>query len=65
MKSNQFVYVKPKNSAAKLMFDLDMRGLHSCKILERNDTNMLVKSIAGDYYFNIDTDNDQNWALLK
>ena len=65
MKSNQFVYVKPKNSEAKLMFDLDMRGLHSCKIIQRDDTNMLVKSIAGDYYFKIDTDNDKNWTLIK
>lgn len=65
MKSNQFVYVKPKNTEAKLMFDLDMRGLHSCKILQRNGTDMLVKSIAGDYYFQIDTDNDKNWELLK
>lgn len=65
MKSNQFVYVKPKNSEAKLMFDLDMRGLHSCKILQKNGSDMLVKSIAGDYYFQIDTDNDKNWELLK
>lgn len=47
------------------MFDLDMRGLHSCKIIQRDDTNMLVKSIAGDYYFKIDTANDKNWTLIK
>jgi hypothetical protein len=65
MKSNQFIYVKPKNSEAKEVFQYDMRGLHSCKILQRNGTDMLVKSIAGDFYFQIDTDNDKNWELLK
>jgi len=65
MKSNQFVYVKPKNSEANEVFQYDMRGLHACKIIERNGTDILVKSIAGDYYLQIDTDNDKNWVLLK
>ena len=63
MKS-QFICVKPKTEEAQEFFDIFMRQLHSCKILERQDSKMLVNSIAGDYTFWINETEDKNWEVI-
>lgn len=61
----EFVYIEPKNTNSKLTFEIDFKGLHSCKVLERTSNKLFVKSIAGEYYFWIDKDQDPNWSLIK
>lgn len=64
MKS-EFIYISPKSLDAKVFFELDLKELHSCKVLEKTDNKLLVKSIAGEYYFWIDKEQDKNWELVK
>lgn len=64
MKS-EFIYITPKTSDAKVFFELDLKELHSCKVLEKTSNKLLVKSIAGEYYFWIDREQDKNWELVK
>ena len=61
----EFVYIKPKSTNSKLMFELDLKKLHPCKVVEKQSDKVLVKSIAGDYYFWIDRKKDPNWELIK
>ena len=64
MKS-QFIYIQPKSTDSKLMFDIDLKQLHSCKVIENLPNKLLVKSIAGDYYFWISKESDDNWDIIK
>ena len=62
---SEFVYIEPKNTDSRLTFEIDFKGLHSCKVMEKHSDKILVKSIAGDYYFWIMNDQDANWSLIK
>ena len=64
MKS-EFVYIKPKTPDSKLVFEIDLKELHSCKVIKKETDKILVKSIAGEYYFWIDRKQDPNWNLIK
>jgi hypothetical protein len=62
---SEFVYIEPKNTDSRLTFEIDFKGLHSCKVMEKHSDKILVKSIAGDYYFWINKEKDPNWSLIK
>ena len=60
---SEFIYIKPKSTKSKLMFDIDLKQLHSCKVLKKESDKILVKSIAGEYYFWINKKNDSDWEV--
>lgn len=62
---SEFVYIEPKNTDSKLTFEIDFKGLHSCVVMEKQPDKILVKSIAGEYYFWINNNDDINWTLVK
>lgn len=62
---NKFMYIQPKTSMAKEVFDLNFRGLHSCNVVKTKDSQVLLKSIAGEFYFWIDPKKDENWEVIK
>lgn len=64
MKS-QFICIKPKTEEAKMFFDVLMRQLHSCRVLERQTNKVLLNSIAGDYKFWMNTEEDKNWEVIR
>jgi hypothetical protein len=65
MKS-EFVYVSPKSSNAKEVFQYDMDRLHSCKVKERKDGMMKLESISGRFVFWMnENDEDRNWKTLN
>ena len=65
MKS-EFVYVNPKSSNAKEVFQYDMDRLHSCKVKERKDGMMKLESISGRFVFWMnENDEDRNWKTLN
>ena len=64
MKS-QFLCIKPKTEEAKEFFDIFMRQLHSCKVLDRQDNQVLLNSIAGNYKFWMNIEGDKNWEVIK
>ena len=62
----EFVYVSPKSSDAKEVFQYDMDRLHSCRIKERKDGMMKLESISGRYIFWMnENDEDRNWKTLN
>lgn len=66
MKSKtEFLTIKPKTEEAKDFFETYMRELHSCKVLERKDNQILLNSIAGDYVFWMNEKEDSNWEVIK
>ena len=65
MKS-EFVYVSPKSSNAKEVFQYDMDKLHTCRIKERKDGMMKLSSISGRFVFWMNENNeDRNWKTLN
>ena len=62
---SQFIYVKPKTKVSKDIFDCEMNGLHSCKVLGKQEEKIFLKSIANDYIFWIKEENDKYWEVIK
>jgi hypothetical protein len=62
---SEFITVKPKTEEAKMFFDVWMRQLHSCKVLERQTNKVLLNSIAGDYKFWMNIEGDKNWEVIR
>jgi hypothetical protein len=62
----EFVYVSPKSSNAKEVFQYDMDLLHSCRVVERKDGMMKLSSISGRFVFWMnENDEDRNWKTLN
>lgn len=61
----QFLCIKPKTEEAKMFFDVSLRQLHSCKVIERKNNQVLLNSIAGDYKFWMNIEGDKNWEIIK
>ena len=62
----EFVYVSPKTSEAKEVFQYDMDKLHTCRIKERKDGMMKLESISGRFVFWMnENDEDRNWKSLN
>lgn len=62
----EFVYVSPKTSNAKEVFQYDMDRLHSCRVADRKDGMMKLESISGRFVFWINENNeDKNWKTLN
>ena len=62
----EFIYVSPKTSNAKEVFQYDMDRLHSCKVKERKDGMMKLESISGRFVFWMnENDEDRNWKILN
>ena len=62
---SQFIYVQPKTKVSKDIFDCEMNGLHSCKVLGKQEEKIFLKSIANDYIFWIKEENDKYWEVIK
>jgi hypothetical protein len=62
---SQFIYVQPKNKVSKDIFDYEMNGLHSCKVLGKQDEKIFLQSIANDYIFWIKEENDKYWEVIR
>ncbi len=61
----EFITIKPKTEEAKVFFDVSLRQLHSCKVLEKQNNKVLLNSIAGNYKFWMDLEGDKNWEIIK
>lgn len=61
--NSKFLYIHPKTKESEIIFEEYLNKLHSCKILEKQNDKILVKSIAGDYYFWINKSNDKFWKV--
>jgi len=65
MSKTEFLYVKPKNEDSKEIFDYLMFGLHSCKVMERNNGLLYLESISKNYNFYVNESDDPNWEFIK
>ena len=62
----ELIYVSPKSSNAKEVFQYDMDKLHTCRIKERKDGMMKLESISGRFVFWMnENDEDRNWKTLN
>ena len=63
----EFIYVSPKTLNAKDIFMHDMDRLHSCRVKDRKNGMINLKSISGRYEFwmNENDDEDKNWRMIK
>ena len=62
----ELIFVSPKTSEAKEVFQYDMDRLHTCKIVERKDGMMKLSSISGRFVFWMnENDEDRNWKSLN
>ena len=62
----QFIYVSPKTHDAKDIFMHDMDRLHSCRVKDRKNGMINLKSISGRYDFWMNENNeDKNWRMIK
>ena len=62
---SQFIYIQPKTEEAKMFFNTSLRKLHSCKVLEQTETQVLLNSIAGTYKFWMNLEEDKHWEIAK
>ena len=61
----KFVCVEPVSSIARIRFDIDMDGLHSCYVDEENGNTLLLTSINQKYKFSMNKKEDANWVIVK
>ena len=64
MKS-EFICVKPRSDAAKDRFDTQMRGLHSCRVDNREYRKINLSYISGKYLFSMYEGGDDHWEVVK
>jgi hypothetical protein len=62
---SEFICIQPKNEKSKDIFTDYFKKLHSCKIIQKNGDKVYLKSIAGEYYFWVNKDNDEYWEIVK
>ena len=62
----KLIFVAPKTSEAKEVFQYDMDKLHTCRIKERKNGMLKLSSISGRFEFWIEENNeDKNWKVIK
>jgi len=61
----KFICVEPVSSMAKLRFDTEMDGLHSCYVDDEKDTSFYLTSVNGKYKFIVNKKKDDNWMIVK
>ena len=61
----KFICVEPSSSVAKLRFDIDMDGLHSCYIDQEQKYILYLTSVNQRYKFTMSKKNDENWTIIK
>jgi len=61
----QFITIQPKTEEAKELFNTDMRQLHSCKVLKKENNQILLNPIAGNLKFWVKEQDDKNWMIIK
>ena len=61
----EFICVKPSSEAASDRFHNRMDRLHSCRVEERKNGRVYLKSISGRYLFSISESGDDNWEVIK
>ena len=61
----KIVYVTPISNKARGYFNLDMSKLHSCRVMDENDTMFYLESINKEHYFWVKKLNDKNWMIEK
>ena len=61
----EFICVKPRSSVAKDRFVNEMDMLHSCKVEERKNGRVYLKSISGRYIFSMSENGDDHWEIIK
>jgi hypothetical protein len=61
----EFVTIKPKTEEAQEYFESFMRNLHSCRVIRRQNSKVLLNSIAGEYVFWMNEKEDRNWQVIK
>jgi len=61
----EFICVQPKTTEAKIHFEVMMDKLHSCRVQERKNDHVLLKSISGRYYFWMNEEKDKDWEIIK
>jgi len=61
----KFIYVEPISSMAKLRFDTEMDGLHSCYIDDEREGTIFLSSVNGKYKFSMKRKEDSNWVIIK
>ncbi len=62
---SEFICIQPKNQKSQDIFTDYFKSLHSCKVLQKNGDKVYLKSIAGEYYFWVNKDNDEHWSIVK
>jgi hypothetical protein len=60
----EFICVKPKSRKALNRFANQMRGLHSCRVEERQDGKVFLASVSGNYFFWLSEDGDDHWEVM-
>ena len=61
----EFICVKHRSEAASDRFHNRMDRLHSCRVEERKNGRVYLKSISGRYLFSISESGDDNWEVIK
>ena len=54
----ELIFVSPKTSEAKEVFQYDMDKLHTCKVKERKNGMIQLSSISGRFVFWMDENNE-------
>lgn len=62
---SQFITIQPKTEEAKEVFNTDMKQLHSCKVLKKENQRILLQPIAVKFKFWINENDDKNWMIIK
>jgi hypothetical protein len=61
----KFVCVSPISSKAKIDFEFDMMGLHSCRVKHEENDVYYLESLNKEYYFSVNKEKDSNWRIIR
>jgi hypothetical protein len=61
----KFICVQPVSNMAKLRFNTEMDGLHSCYVDDEKDGTIFLTSVNGKYKFSMNKKEDSNWVVVK
>ncbi len=61
----QFICVQPRTGDAQYRFDTDMDKLHSCRIMQEDESKYVLSSITERYSFEMRKGYDKNWEVIK
>jgi len=61
----KFICVSPISPKAKLNFELEMLGLHSCRVKHEENDFYYLESLNKEYYFTVNKKDDSNWRIIQ